>query len=103
MDLHPPQIVLDLDCSDIRYMHHASSLFRNILTAEDNFLRGYSDPSKKKGLLRNRTGMGELDFWYATAMPGRFCKYSSHGLRWLKEACERDPMNPLNNPPLPSK
>ena len=91
MDLHPPQIFLDLDCSDIRYTHHASSLFRNILTAEDNFLRGYSDPSKKKGLLRNRTGMGELDFWYATALPGRFCKYYSHGivkfgtyLRWLR-------------------
>ena len=22
---------------------------------------------------------------------------------WLKEACERNPKNPLNNPPLPSK
>ena len=69
----------------------------------NKYVNIYSDPPKKVEHLRNRTGLGELDFWYATALPGMFCKYSSHGLWWLKEACERDPMTPLHNPPLPSK
>lgn len=111
--LFPPQVFLDVDCSDVKYTNSASRLFRNILTAEDNYLRGYSDPSEINRILQNKTGLDDLEIQLSTMLPGKFCEYHGHGYvgspirrsfhPWLKEACSRNPKNPLNNPPLPSK
>ena len=104
---------LDVDCSDIRYTDSASRLFRNILTAEDSYLRGYSDPSEINNILQNKTGLDNFTIQLMSTLPGKLCEFYGHGsvwvgnryssFPWLKDACSRNPKNPLNNPPLPSK
>ena len=119
----PSQVFLDVDCSDIKYTNSASSLFRDILAEEDNYLRGYSDPSQINKILQNKTGLDDFSIRLNMMLPGKFCEFYGDGViwvglahsrglsleerrvyhPWLKEACRRDPKNPLNKPPLPSK
>ena len=81
---------LDVDCSDIKYTDYASRIFRDILTAEDIYLRGYSDPSEINTILQNKTRLDDFSIQLNMMLPGKFCEFYGHGHVWVGLAILQD-------------
>ena len=103
------QVYIEADCSDEGY-YSASSIFQNILRAEDVYRRGYKDPSEKHEALLNLTNIDSFTLSLLGTMPGQLCEFYGTGFGrggyQLENACRASPNNPagyLLRKHLPSK
>ena len=90
--------------------YSASSIFQNILRAEDVYRRGYKDPSEKHEALLNLTNIDSFTLSLLGTMPGQLCEFYGTGFGrggyQLENACRASPNNPagyLLRKHLPSK
>ena len=104
------QVYIDADCSDVKTSHSASRIFRNILKAEDDYRRGYTDPSEKQELIQNITKIDSFTLSLMGTVPGKLCELFGNGFGRggfrLQRACQMNPNNPagyLLRKSLPSK
>jgi len=103
------QVFIDVDCGDWAGYYSASSLFKDILKAEDVYKRGYKDSSEKRDLIMNITGLDSFTLSLLGTVPGKLCEFYGNSYRstWeLRRACSISKNNPgayLLRRSLPSK
>jgi len=83
---------------------------RDILKAEDDYRRGYKDPSEKRELIQNLTNIDSFTLSLLGTVPGKLCEFYGSGFGRggyeLQRACRANPNNPagyLLSRSLPSK
>ena len=101
---------IEADCSDVKNVGSASRIFRDILKAEDDYRRGYKDPSEKRELIQNLTNIDSFTLSLLGTVPGNLCEFYGSGFGRggyeLQRACRANPNNPagyLLSRSLPSK
>merc|ERR1712172_453808 len=104
------QVYIDADCSDVSNVGSASRIFRNILKAEDDYRRGYTNPSEKREIIQNLTKIDSFTLSLLGTVPGKLCEMFGSGFGRggyeLQRACRANPNNPagyLLSRSLPSK
>ena len=91
------QVFIDVDCGDWAGYYSASSLFKDILKAEDVYKRGYKDSSEKRDLIMNITGLDSFTLSLLGTVPGKLCEFYGNSYRstWeLRRACSISKNNP---------
>merc|ERR1719234_1006355 len=103
------QVYIDADC---KTSYSASTIFKNILKAEDAYRRGYKDDMEKHEIILNLTNIDSFTLSFLGTVPGKLCEFVGNGFgrdggELMRKACRVNSNNPaaylIKRKTLPSK